>query len=292
MPVIRHRAIEVADAEVFVREAGDPARPTLVLLHGFPSSSRHYIRLLDRLAGRWHVIAPDYPGFGLSSPLPGAPTFDRLAEITAQVLDALGTGDYALFLFDFGAPVGFRVALAHDARVRAVISQNANAYADGLGPGVAALADWWADRQAGQAAIDGLGSLEGTRAQWLAGARDPEHIDPSQYLADQAVLDLPGWAQYMQDLLWDYQFTVPRYQEFHDWLRRRAPKVLAIWGRHDPFFTPAGAHAYRADIPDAQIVLLDTGHFALEEEADTVATTVDAFLTKHLDHPSPPRPPS
>jgi pimeloyl-ACP methyl ester carboxylesterase len=260
------------------------------MLHGFPSSSRHYIRLLDRLADRWHVVAPDYPGFGLSGPLPDSPTFDRLAEITAQVLDALGIGQYALFLFDFGAPIGFRVALAHDARVRAVISQNANAYAAGLGPGVAALADWWADRQAGQAAIDGLVSLEGTRAQWLAGARDPEHIDPSQYLADQAVLDLPGRAQYMQDLLWDYQFTVPRYQEFHAWLRRRAPKVLAIWGRNDPFFIPAGARAYRSDVPDAEIVLLDTGHFALEEEADTIATTVDAFLTKHLDHHRHPEP--
>jgi len=290
MPVIRRRTIRHADINIFVRQAGAPTRPTLALLHGFPSASRHYLRLMDRLADRWHVVAPDYPGFGLSDPLPGSPTFDRLAEITAQVLDALGIGPYALFLFDFGAPVGFRVALAHDARVRAVISQNANAYTDGLGPGVAALADWWADRQAGQPAIDGLVSLQGTKAQWLAGARDPEHIDPSQYLADQAVLDLPGRAQYMKDLLWDYQFTVPRYQEFHAWLRRRAPKVLAIWGRHDPFFTPAGAYAYRTDVPDAEVVLLDTGHFALEEEADTIATTVDAFLAKHLDHGNPPRP--
>jgi pimeloyl-ACP methyl ester carboxylesterase len=284
MPVIRHRTIRITDVDVFVREAGEPTRPTLVLLHGFPSSSRHYVRLMDRLADRWHVVAPDYPGFGLSDPLPASPTFDRLAEITAQVIDALGLGQYALFLFDFGAPVGFRVALAHDTRVRAVISQNANAYTDGLGPGLAGVADWWADPQAGQPAIDGLVSPAGTKMQWLAGARDPEHIDPSQYLADQAILDLPGRAQYMRDLLWDYQFTVPRYQEFHAWLRRRAPGVLAIWGRHDPFFTPAGARAYRTDVPDAEVVLLDTGHFALEEEVDTIATTVDAFLTKHLDH--------
>jgi pimeloyl-ACP methyl ester carboxylesterase len=283
MPTIRHRTIRAGGLKVFVRVAGDPARPTLVLLHGFPSSSRQYIRLIDRLAGHWHIVAPDYPGFGLSDPLPGTPTFDRLAEVTGDVLDTLGVNQYSLFLFDFGAPVGFRVALAHDQRVRAVISQNANAYTDGFGPDVAALASWWADPTAGQAAIDGFVSLEGTRTQWLAGARDPERVDPSQYLADQAVIDQPGRAQYMKDLLWDYQHTIPRYEEFHAWLRRRAPKVLAVWGRNDPFFIPAGAEAYQADVPDAEVVLLDTGHFALEEEADAVAANVDAFLATHLD---------
>lgn len=282
MSSIRHRTVRVRDLSIFVRVAGDPARPTLVMLHGFPSSSRHYIRLIDRLADRWHVVAPDYPGFGLSDPLPDSPTFDRLAEVTAELLDTLGINQYALYLFDFGAPVGFRVALTHDQRVLAVITQNANAYTDGFGPAVAALSEWWADPQTGQAAVDGFLSLEGTKAQWLAGARNPEHIDPSQYLADQAIIDQPGRAQYMKDLLWDYQNTVPRYEEFHGWLRRRAPKVLAVWGRHDPFFIPAGAEAYRGDVPDAEVVLLDTGHFALEEEADTIATTVDAFLAKYL----------
>jgi pimeloyl-ACP methyl ester carboxylesterase len=282
MSLIRHRTVRVSNLDLFVREAGDPARPVVILLHGFPSSSRQYLRLIDRLAGHWHVVAPDYPGFGLSDPLPGSPTFDRLAGITAELLDTLGIDRYALYLFDFGAPVGLRVALAHDHRVHALITQNANAYADGFGPGVAALADWWADRQAGQPAIDGFVTLGGTRAQWLAGARDPEHVDPSQYLADQAVIDQPGRAEYMKDLLWDYQHTIPRYEDFHRWLRQRAPKVLAIWGRHDPFFIPAGASAYQGDVPDAEIVLLDTGHFALEEEVDTIATTVDEFLTKHL----------
>jgi pimeloyl-ACP methyl ester carboxylesterase len=281
MPVIRHRTIEVDDTTVFVREAGDAGRPTLVLLHGFPSSSRHYIRLLDRLAERWHVVAPDYPGFGQSEPLPSSPTFDRLADVTAAVIDALGIDRYAFYLFDFGAPVGFRIALAHDQRVVAVITQNANAYPDGFGPGILPVAQWWADRQAGQPVIDGLLSAEGTRTQWLAGARDPEHIDPSQYIADQAVLDVPGRARYMADLLWDYQHTVARYGEFQDWLRRRNPPVLAIWGRNDPFFIPAGAEAYRRDAPDAEVVLLDTGHFALEEEADSIAANIDAFLAKH-----------
>ena len=280
MSAIRHRTVGVDGLTVFLREAGDPARPTLVLLHGFPSSSRHYVRLLDRLAERWHVVAPDYPGFGRSDPLPASPTFDRLAEVTAAVIDALGVDRYALYLFDFGAPVGFRVALAHDQRVVAVITQNANAYTDGLGPGLAPVAQWWADRADGQAAIDGLLSAEGTQAQWLAGARDPEHVDPDQYAADQAVLDRSGRAEYMMDLLWDYQHTVARYGEFHEWLRRRSPRLLAIWGANDPFFIPAGAHAYRRDVPNAEVTLLDTGHFALEEEADTVAAAVDAFLSK------------
>ena len=291
MSVIRHRTIRAYDLDVFVREAGDPGRPTVVLLHGFPTSSRQYVRLIDRLAERWHVVAPDYPGFGLSQPLPASPTFDRLAEVTAAALDELRVGDYALYLFDFGAPVGFRVALAHNHRVQAIITQNANAYTDGFGPGVTALAAWWEDRQAGQGAVDGFVSLDGTRAQWLAGARDPEHIDPSQYLADQAVLDLPGRADYMKDLLWDYQNTIPRYEQFHAWLRARAPKLLAAWGRNDPFFTPAGAKAYRTDVPDAEIVMLDTGHFALEEEVDAIATHITSFLDKQLgsdQNPSPP----
>jgi pimeloyl-ACP methyl ester carboxylesterase len=281
MPVIRHRTVRVDSSPVFVREAGDSGRPAMVLLHGFPSSSRQYVRLLDRLAERWHVVAPDYPGFGRSDPLPASPTFDRLAEVSAAVIDAMGIDRYAMYLFDFGAPVGFRIALAHDQRVRAVITQNANAYIDGFGPGLAPVAEWWADRPAGQPAIDELLSAEGTRAQWLAGARDPEHVDPSQYSADQAVLDLPGRSQYMADLLWDYQHTVARYGEFQAWLRRRGAPVLAIWGRNDPYFVPAGAEAYRRDAPDAAVVLLDTGHFALEEEVDTIAANVDAFLTKH-----------
>jgi pimeloyl-ACP methyl ester carboxylesterase len=283
MPAIRHRTVHVDGVDVFVREAGDPARPTLVMLHGFPSSSRHYVRLLDRLAERWHAVAFDYPGFGFSDPLPSSPTFDRLAEITAAVIDTLGIDRYAMYLFDFGAPVGFRVALTHDQRVEAVITQNANMYAEGLGPGLAPVAAWWADRTGGQPAIDELLSPEGTRAQWLAGARSPEHVDPGQYTADQAVLARPGRVQYMTDLLWDYQHTIARYGEFQAWLRGRAPRVLAIWGRNDPYFVPDGAYAYGRDVPAAEVVLLDTGHFALEEDVDAVAAAVDAFLVKDHD---------
>ncbi len=279
MPSIRHRTVEIEGLSVFVREAGDAADPTIVLLPGYPSSTRSYIRLIDRLAHRWHVVAIDYPGFGPSDPLPESPTFDRLAEITGKAIDALGIGDYAVYMFDYGAPVGFRIALEHDRRIRAIITQNGNAYTDGFGPGVAALTDWWADKEAGQATVDWFASLDGTRHQWQAGARDPEHIDPEQALADQLVLDLPGRAEYMQALLWDYQSNPARYPAWQAWLRERRPKVLAIWGKNDPFFIPAGAEAYLRDVPSAEVVLLDTGHFALEEEADEIASRINTTLT-------------
>lgn len=278
MPPIRHRKIEVDGRQVFVREAGDPARPSVVLLPGYPSSTRAYVRLIDRLSPHWHVAAIDYPGFGSSDPLPGTPTFDRLAYVTGRVIDRLGIADYAVYMFDFGAPVGFRIALDHGGRVQAVITQNGNAYNDGLGAGTAPLATWWSDRKGGQAAIDEFVSLAGTRMQWQAGARDPECIDPEQALADQLVIDLPGRADYMKALLWDYQNNPPQYPAWQAWLRQRQPKLLAIWGANDPFFVPAGAKAYGHDVPGAEIVLLDTGHFALEEEADSIAGHMEQIL--------------
>jgi len=278
MTAIRYRHLEIDRMKVFVREAGDPRRPTVVLLPGFPSSTRAYTRLIDRLAVNWHVAAIDYPGFGSSDPLPESPTFDRLAEVTGNVIDALGIGDYVLYMFDFGAPVGFRIALGHDQRVRGILTQNGNAYVDGFGPGVAALAQWWQDREAGQEAVDGFVSLAGTQLQWQAGARDVEHIDPEQALADQRVLDLPGRADYMKALLWDYQNNPAQYPQWQAWLRLRQPALVAAWGQNDPFFIPAGAQAYARDVPDATIVLLDTGHFALEEEVDAIAQLAHTLL--------------
>lgn len=278
MTAICYRHLEIDRVKVFVREAGDPRRPTVVLLPGFPSSTRAYTRLIDRLAVNWHVAAIDYPGFGSSDPLPESPTFDRLAEVTGSVIDALGIGDYVLYMFDFGAPVGFRIALGHDQRVRGILTQNGNAYVDGFGPGVAALAQWWQDREAGQEAADGFVSLAGTQMQWQAGARDVEHVDPEQALADQQVLDLPGRAEYMKALLWDYQNNPAQYPQWQAWLRRRQPALVAAWGQNDPFFIPAGAQAYARDVPDATIVLLDTGHFALEEEVDAIAQHAHALL--------------
>ncbi|SMC80550.1 alpha/beta fold hydrolase [Lentzea albidocapillata] len=280
MPAIRHRHVEVDGLKVFVREAGDASKPVIVLLPGFPSSTRAYVRLIDRLASDWHVVAIDYPGFGSSDPLPGVPTFDRLAEVTGQVIDLLGIGDYAVYMFDFGAPVGFRIALEHDRRVQAVITQNGNAYVEGFGPDAEALNAWWSEKAKYQDAVDWVVSLEGTRHQWLVGAKDPENIDPEQALADQAVIDLPGRADYMKSLLWDYQTNPGRYPSWQAWLRERQPHVLAVWGRNDTFFVAAGAEAYRRDVPSAEVVLLDTGHFALEEAADEIADHVNKVLAK------------
>jgi pimeloyl-ACP methyl ester carboxylesterase len=281
MSAFRHHYVTVGDLRIFIREAGDPTLPTLVLLPGYPSDSRAYVRLMDRLAGSLHLVAIDYPGFGLSDPLPTSPTFDRLADVTRDVIDSLGIAGYALYVFDFGAPVGFRIAVQHNSRVQAIVTQSGNIYTDGFGPAVAPLAEWWRDREAGQPAVDGFISLAGTQLQWSAGARDPDHIDPSQAIADQAVIDLPGRAEYMKSLLWDYQNNPPLYPQWQAWLSERQPAVLAIWGANDPFFVPEGARAFARDVPATEVVLLDTGHFALEEEVDTVADHVSRFLTKN-----------
>jgi pimeloyl-ACP methyl ester carboxylesterase len=277
---IRHHNVVIDGLNVFVREAGDPGRPTFVLLPGFPSSTRAYIRLIDKLSDSWHVVAVDYPGFGGSDPLTGSPTFDRLAEVTGKAIDALGIGDYAMYHFDFGSPVGMRIALAHGTRVKAIVTQNGNIYADGFGPGLAPIAAWWGDKKAGQAAIDGLLSLAGTQMQWQAGARNLDQIDPEQAHADQRVLDLPGRAGYMEALLWDYQNNPARYPAWQAWLAASQPKVLAVWGKNDPFFIPAGAEAYRRDVPSATVLLLDTGHFALEEKVDVIAEAIHKTLAE------------
>jgi len=271
MSAVRHRTLSIDGLGVLVREAGDPDRPPFVLLPGYPSSTRAFVRLIDRLGAEWHAVAIDYPGFGSSDPLPESPTLDRLAEITGKTIDELGIGDYGVYMFAFGFPSGFRIAFEHDQRVRGLGVQSGNTYVDGFGPGVAALSAWWNDREALQAAVDGFVSLEGAQMQWQAGACDPELIDPEHAVADQIVLDRPGRADYMKVLLWGYQNDPPCYPGGQAWLHRRQRKFFAAWGKNDPFFTGSGAEAYRKGVPDAEIVLLDTGHFALEEEVDTIA---------------------
>jgi pimeloyl-ACP methyl ester carboxylesterase len=276
---IRHRYRDVAGVEMFYREAGDPEAPVIVLLSGHPSGVHAYNGLIERLAGAWHVVAPDYPGYGFSATPAGAPwTFDWLAEITSELLEELRLDRYVMYMFDFGAPVGFRIAAANPHHVAGIVTQNGNIYTDGFGPGVAALAEWWKDRASGQAAVDGFLTLAGTRFQWEAGARDPASIDPAMWTLDQALLDQPGRKKVAEALLWDYQHNLGRYPEWQAYLRNHQPPLLAIWGANDPFFIPPGALAYKRDVPAAEVVLLDTGHFALVGELDAIAAHVDHFM--------------
>jgi pimeloyl-ACP methyl ester carboxylesterase len=277
----RHHVSEAGGVEMFWREAGDAGAPAIVLLPGHPSSSHAYAGLIGRLGARWHVVAPDYPGYGFSAvPADGPWTFDRLAEVTAALLDRAGLQRYVLYMFDFGAPVGMRMAEAHPERIAGLVSQNGNIAAEGFGPPLAGLAAWWTDRAAHQATIDGFLSPAGTRMQWEAGLRDPAAADPALWTLDAALLDQPDRHRAAEALLWDYQHNLVRFDAWHAYLRTRRPPVLAVWGANDPFFVTAGAEAFRTHQPDAEIVLLNTGHFALVEELDAVAARVDAFLSR------------
>ena len=206
----RHRTVIVDGAGLFVRQAGDPARPAVVLLPGHPSAGHAYTGLIDRLSSSWHVLAPDYPGYG-ASPVPAEPpTFDRIAELVTGLLEQLGVDRYVLYMFDFGAPVGMRMAAAHPERIAGLVSQNANIALEGLGEPLGPLAAWWADRAAGQPTVEAFLSADGTRMQWAAGLRDPEALDPALVELDVALLADPGRRAVAGALLWDYQTNPPR----------------------------------------------------------------------------------
>jgi pimeloyl-ACP methyl ester carboxylesterase len=276
---IKHRFINVAGDALFYREAGPDAAPTLLLLHGFPSSSHQYRGLMQRLATRFHVIAPDYPGSGASVySATEKLSFERLAERVGAFVEALEIPPFFLYMFDFGGPVGMRLALRHPAWIRGLIVQNANAYVEGLSP----LAQEFVQLREGVAgarekALELL-TLEVTRSQYLTGARQPEHIAPDGYLLDQYFLEQPGRKQRQADLMLDYHENVARYPAWQAWLREHQPPSLVLWGKNDPFFLEAGAHAYRRDLPNAELYSFDTGHFALEEELEAIAQRIEAFL--------------
>jgi pimeloyl-ACP methyl ester carboxylesterase len=277
-----HHTEKIAGFELFWRQGGPAEAPAIVLLPGHPSSSHAYIGLIERLATRgWQVIAPDYPGYGFSAaPAGTAWTFDLLAEVTNALLEHLGLDRYALYMFDFGAPVGMRIATAHPERITGLISQNGNIAVEGLGDAVAPLGAWWEDRGGQQPTVDAFLSSAGTRMQWEAGLRDPAAADPALWSLDAALLAQPERHAAAESLLWDYQTNLAAYPAWQAYLAQRRPPVLAIWGARDPFFVPPGAEAFRAHQPEAEIVLLDTGHFALVEELDTIATHVDRFLQR------------
>jgi pimeloyl-ACP methyl ester carboxylesterase/alkylhydroperoxidase family enzyme len=272
---------------IFYREAGQQDSPVILLLHGFPSSSHQYRGLIDRLADKYRVIAPDLPGFGFSD-APDAVafsyTFDHLAEVMQGFVDSLGLTRYAIYVFDYGAPVGFRLALAHPERIAALISQNGNAYEEGLSDGWNPIRAYWQDpSQHNRDQLRAILQSGTTQFQYTHGEADPSRIAPESYTLDQYFLDRPGNDEIQLDLFRDYQNNLALYPKFQQFLRTYQPPVLALWGKNDPFFLPAGAEAYRRDVPHAEVYLLDAGHFVLEAHLDEAARLIRAFLARTLD---------
>ncbi|EKS42806.1 alpha/beta fold hydrolase [Afipia clevelandensis] len=284
IPRIAVRTVEADGVSLFYREAGQADAPVILLLHGFPTSSHMFRDLIPQLARKYRVIAPDLPGFGFTT-VPAARnyryTFDSLAKTIGAFVDAVGLTRYAIYVFDYGAPVGFRLALAHPERISAIISQNGNAYEDGLSEAWNPIQRYWQDpTPANRDALRGFLTLEGTRGQYVAGVSNPESIAPESYMLDQALLERPGIADIQLDLFLDYASNVKLYPAFQAYFRTAKPPTLAIWGKNDPFFIPPGAQAYRRDNPDATVQLLDTGHFALETHADDIAIAIDQLMSR------------
>ena len=284
-----YRTIRIDGVDLFYREAGSKAAPLVVLLHGFPTSSRMYRNLIPALASRYHVIAPDYPGFGQSS-VPNRKQFEyrfaRFAELIDGLLAQLGADRYALYVQDYGAPVGFRLALKHPERVTALIVQNGNAYDEGLGDFWKPLKAYWAGgTKAQREALRAGLTLGATKSQYLHGVRDPSRIDPDSWALDQALLDRPGVDEIMLDLFKDYGSNVALYPKFQEFFRTRRPPTLIVWGKNDVIFPAEAARPYLRDLPDAELHLLDTGHFALEDKGDEIAALINDFLGRELRQP-------
>ncbi len=280
-----HR-VEVGGLRIFFREAGPRNARTVVLLHGYPSSSRMFDTLIPLLAVHFHVIAPDYPGFGQSDAPPPSKytyTFDHLAETMNSLLEHLKINRYDLYLQDYGGPVGFRMMMTHPERVGALVIQNANAYEDGLGKKWAGIAEYWKDPMAHPEQVEAFISLEAARQRHLAGSPNPERYNPDMWTDEYAILSRPGEREIQAELLYDYRTNVASYPSWQTWLRQHQPPTLIVWGRYDPSFISAGAEAFKRDLPDAELHLLDAGHFALDEKVDEIARLMTDFLERHPD---------
>jgi len=278
-----HRT-QVDGVGIFYREAGPKDAPTIVLLHGFPSSSREFDTLIPLLATHYHLIAPDFPGFGQSeAPLPSAYryTFDHLVETMDNLLVALKVSSYTLYIHDYGAPVGMRMILAHPERLHALISQNGNIYEAGLGAKWTKIAQYWADPKAHPEVVDAFLSFDATEQRHTLGTSHPERYNPDTWTDEFAHLSKPGQREIQADLLYDYRTNVASYPKWQAWLHEHRPPTLVAWGANDPSFIAAGAAAYQRDLPDAEIHLLDAGHFALDEKTDEIADLILRFMAKH-----------
>jgi pimeloyl-ACP methyl ester carboxylesterase len=283
VPATSIRKIEADGVQVFYRAAGDPSAPVVLLLHGFPASSFMFRELIPRLADQYRVIAPDLAGFGFTE-VPAQRnykySFDALAQTLEAFTEVLKIKSYALYVFDYGAPTGFRLAMAHPERVRAIVSQKGNAYEEGLGDAWAPIRKYWAEPTAKNREVirKNILTLEGTQWQYTHGVIDPESVPPESYTLDTALLERPGNKEIQLDLFLDYATNVKLYPKFQEYFRKSKPHLLAIWGKNDPFFIPPGAEAFRKDLPNAKIQFLDTGHFAIETHVVEIAAAIKEFF--------------
>jgi pimeloyl-ACP methyl ester carboxylesterase len=277
-----YKAKQIDGLSIFYREAGPQGAPTLLLLHGLPSSSRMFEPLFARLSDHFHLVAPDYPGFGHSDwpdPKQFAYTFDHIAEIMNHFTEALGISLYTLYMQDYGGPVGFRMALAHPDRIDALIVQNAVSHNEGLGANWRARRAFWVDRAANESLLrKNLLSLEATRTRHVGGDPNVERYDPDLWIDEFRFLSQPGQADIQSDLFYDYRTNVENYPKWQAWMRERQPRLLVIWGKYDLSFDLSEPEAYRRDVPSADVHVLDGGHFALDTEADEIATLIRGFM--------------
>lgn len=279
---ITYRTINVDGQNIFYREAGSPNAPTILLLHGFPTSSHMFRNLISDLSDRFHLIAPDYPGFGNSS-MPTIDefnyTFDHLAEVVEKFIQVLGLKRYSLYLMDYGAPIGFRIATRHPERVETLIVQNGNAYEEGLRDFWNPLKAYWQDQTPENAeSLRQLLTLEATKWQYTHGVRNLEVISPDNWNLDQSFLDRPGNNDIQLALFYDYRSNLPLYPQWQEYFRQYQPPTLVVWGKNDYIFPVEGATPYKRDLKDIEVYLLDTGHFALEEDGNAIANHITRFL--------------
>ncbi len=283
MSAIDYRSVQVGDLKIFYREAGAADAPALLLLHGFPSASHMFRDLIPLLADRFHIIAPDLPGFGQSD-MPArdkfAYTFDHLAEVISRFTEVIGLDRFAMYVFDYGAPTGFRIAVKHPERITAIISQNGNAYEEGLSEGWTPIRAYWQEpSQANREALRAFLAPETTRWQYTHGVANEAAVSPDGQSLDNFYLARPGADDVQLDLFGDYKSNVALYPVFQNYFRTHRPPFLAVWGKNDPFFLPPGAEAFRRDIPNAVVRFFDTGHFALETHAKEIAADIRDFLS-------------
>ena len=285
-PVTHHRNVKIDGVNIFYREAGPADAPVLLLLHGFPTSSHMFRNLIPALADRYRLIAPDYPGYGQSD-MPDrskfAYTFDHFAQLIGGLLEKLGVVRYAMYVMDYGAPVGWRLALKHPERVTGLIVQNGNAYVEGMKEFWDPIKVYWYDRsEAHRKALHVLVAPESTKFQYTDGVADVSRISPDNWVHDQALLDRPGNIDIQMDTFYDYRTNLPLYPLVQAYFRKHRPPTLIVWGKNDKIFPADGAYPYKRDLPDVEFHLLDTGHFALEDKADEIVPLIRDFLNRNL----------